>query len=577
MPDGPDKARPAEFDLYDQIHDAADPRLSQVYDRRQILQWLIFLRVVVATFIFWAVLVLGFEEIRFAFYTLVASYVLAGLLSAVLIQRFGETTWFLAAQVYWDILFVTVLAYVSGGYYSIFLFMYVLSAVYASTVLDRTATLLGAAACIALLSGLIVVQFSGLIPFPNVGPGKMFTLRDAVNKIAFNSFLIIIAAMLSSFVSERSKSVSAELKRRRQDLEELRFRFEHMIRSVPIGLVALDDKGAVLFANPAAGRIVDRRPQELVGADIRAVIPGLPERPSADTARPVEVRFDRGDDMAYLSVGYSTLFNAEGKSIGSLASIEDLTEIRAMEEAVKRSDRLAAVGQLAAGIAHEIRNPLASMSGSIQVLAGELALDSTNRQLMDIVMREVERVNALVSDFLAFARPAPNNECLVDARTIVEDVVAMIAGQPACRDDRVRVRTHLGERLYLRADPKNLRQVLWNLAINAVHAMPEGGDLNIAARVCDESANGFDGKTVEIVVEDSGDGISDETMKSIFDPFFTTKEHGTGLGLTMCHNLVEMSRGRILVESRLKHGSRFTVLLPAAERAGAMAPKEEIP
>ncbi|MCB9477373.1 MAG: PAS domain-containing protein [Deltaproteobacteria bacterium] len=545
--------------------------LSYAYDNAQILQWLLFLRVVVATFVLGTIFILDLPEVRGAFYLIIVVHVLTALLSALLIQVFGRENWFLHLQVYWDILFVTALIFIAGGYYSFFSFLYVISVINAAVLLERNETIVAATVCILALTLILLLQWYGVVGVPNVSQWEpVRDFADVLSKLVFSIFAVFAAAYLSVFLSERAREVSSELRKKQDDLKELKARFEHMIRSIPIGLLALDQNQEVVYANGAVEKILGIPPGHLVGLSLGEAIPQIAVKSVAELARPIEINMEREGEPVYVEISHSNLVAEDGHMLGSLLILVDRSEVKSMEDAVRRSDRLAAVGQLAAAIAHEIRNPMASISGSIQLLTRELELDSVNQHLMDIVIRESDRVNALVSDFLAFARPKPENKSIVDAQGVMDDMLRVLENEPGVQD-RVTIHKMLEKRLYVMADPRNLRQLLWNLAINAVQAMPEGGDLTFQGRVRDVPFDSGNRKVVELSVMDTGSGMDTETLKSIFDPFFTTKENGTGLGLSTCHNIVEMYRGRILVESRMGRGSKFTVQLPAAERAGEVS------
>lgn len=527
----------------------------------QLLQWLLFLRVVVATFVLGRIFVLEIVQARQAFFILITTHVLTALLSALFVRRWAERNWFILAQVYWDVLFISGLVFLSGGVDSFFPFMYVLAVINASILLNRRETTLAGVVCSILMTGIFLAHWSGKVALPNVLPGAPpVTLRDIVLKLIFHVFAIFAAAYLAGFLSERSRSVSEELGRKQEDLERLRARFEHMIRSIPIGLLALDEQDTVIFANAAAHSILGVANLE---SDTRRLGDLLPTPTSRSERRPHHVTLTRGETTLYLEVGYSPLLAEDGSVMGALVTIEDRSAVKTMEDEVRRTDRLAAVGKLAAGIAHEIRNPLASMSGSIQLLSKELSLDAVNAHLMNIVIRETERLNTLVTEFLSFARPGPGKEEFIDARLVVAETVKMLENEPACRNG-IRVVTEFPIPLFLRADANQLRQVFWNLSINAVQAMPSGGELRLKGALRQRPIEGFDGDVVEIQFRDQGVGMDEKTLKSIFDPFFTTKESGTGLGLTTCHSIVEMFRGRIMVDSAPGHGTTFTLRFPAA-------------
>jgi two-component system, NtrC family, sensor histidine kinase PilS len=247
-----------------------------------------------------------------------------------------------------------------------------------------------------------------------------------------------------------------------------------------------------------------------------------------------------------------------------------------MERELRRNERLAAVGRLSASMAHEIRNPLAAISGSIQVLRAERERAPTRdeaRRLMDIVLRETDRLNRLLTEFLEYARPGPLRLGALPVEEVLAEVLAIFdSGRPP----GVEVVLEVESGLCLHADPGGIRQLLWNLLLNAAQAMPEGGAIAISARAVsspqEPSAGGRntgeDGGWVELAVRDAGVGIPAAALEHIFDPFFTTKPGGTGLGLATVHRIVEEHGGSIRVQSAEGKGTSFHVRLRGAEASG---------
>jgi two-component system sensor histidine kinase PilS (NtrC family) len=233
-----------------------------------------------------------------------------------------------------------------------------------------------------------------------------------------------------------------------------------------------------------------------------------------------------------------------------------------MEEELKRRERLAALGSLAAGMAHEIRNPLASISGSIEIMKEELGESSAHNQLMNIVLREVGCLNSLVADFLLFARPEPPGKDVINLNEAVEEILKMFGNSPDCHAE-IRINRNFQDPVTLRADAQQIKQVFWNLLINAAQAMPKGGDLTVEIRsrlpILDHPDQP---PQCEITVSDTGAGIAENEIGKIFDPFFTTKENGTGLGLSIVHRIVENYGGKVWVRSQTGRGTTFTIYLP---------------
>jgi two-component system sensor histidine kinase PilS (NtrC family) len=242
-----------------------------------------------------------------------------------------------------------------------------------------------------------------------------------------------------------------------------------------------------------------------------------------------------------------------------------------MEEQMKRVDKMAAVGLLAAGMAHEIRNPLASLSGSVQMLKTELNLDDHQQHLMEITLREAERLNALITDFLLFAQPPQTHKMLTPIGKILEETIDLFIHSSSFHDEIRILRPNGREEIRASIDPDQMKQVFWNLLINAAQSMSNGGKIQVqlakgkAPRVTSLSLLSplRAREWVKISVTDSGNGIALEEKEKIFEPFFSTKENGTGLGLSIVHKIIENHEGSIKVESELGRGSTFTIFLPA--------------
>jgi two-component system sensor histidine kinase PilS (NtrC family) len=245
--------------------------------------------------------------------------------------------------------------------------------------------------------------------------------------------------------------------------------------------------------------------------------------------------------------------------VGYLFTFQDVTTIKRLERDARLQQRLAAVGEMAAGIAHEIRNPLASMSGSIQVLRQELPLSDEQAQLMDIVLRESERLNRTIGSFLAYARPQRFAISRLDVRTVLQDAAVLLRNSADVRENHaVDVEVPDGP-VWYEADENQIRQIVWNLATNGLRAMAEGGPLLLSAR--QETAPDGAGDVV-ITVQDQGCGIASEELDTIFQPFRSSFEKGTGLGLAIVHRIVTDYSGSIQVSSTVGSGTSVRVRLP---------------
>jgi two-component system, NtrC family, sensor histidine kinase HydH len=236
-------------------------------------------------------------------------------------------------------------------------------------------------------------------------------------------------------------------------------------------------------------------------------------------------------------------------------------DLWAMEDQIKRVEKLAAVGEMASGLAHEIKNPLASLSGSIQVLREDLPYEKTRDRLMEIVLRETDRISALVNDFLMFAKPKPGNAQVLPLRRAIDDIVDLFQADTRRRNRSVTITRDLINDIYISIDPDQLRQILWNLLLNADEAVEHKGAINISMHPADK-------KYASITITDDGCGMTEDTLKLIFDPFFTRKPKGTGLGLSIVQRLISSYNGFIDVTSVPGKGSSFILKFPRVPHPG---------
>jgi two-component system sensor histidine kinase PilS (NtrC family) len=460
-------------------------------------------------------------------------------------------------QISGDVLIAGCLIYLTGGAESIVLFMFPLAVVSAAVVLYRRGALVAAALSSVVLAFVVLGLNLGLLPpaSPSLSQGAMPFSRLAFVLLA-NVSAIFLTAALASYLAEQVRAARERLTMREHDYLALEILHESIVRSVAGGIVTTDKFGRITFVNPAAQRLTGLLPRAVLGDPVEKHLEALKGR--LLDARPIE-RFE-GDILAWdgqkqwLAFTVAPLQDGVGRNHGWVISFEDLTSIRAMEEKVSRAERLAGIGSMAAGLAHELRNPLASMTGSIQLLAEDKVFADDDRRLMGIVLREADRLNGLVTDFLRFARPSPLQVSDIDLSELVRSTLSLFRNDLTRR--QVEILEDVADDLRLQGDAGQLGQVLWNLLTNASEAMPCGGRIVVIGR---RRENG----RIELVISDHGEGISPENMARIFDPFFTTKERGTGLGLATVHGIVQAHHGEIGVTSELGRGTTFTIALPA--------------
>jgi two-component system sensor histidine kinase PilS (NtrC family) len=339
---------------------------------------------------------------------------------------------------------------------------------------------------------------------------------------------------------------------------------QYVIDSMLSGLVTADMDGRILTFNRAASTITGLAAGQAIGRDISEVLQ-LPGQFRGRLRTLGETRSHRADhqyrapDGRVLDIGLTatTLSLPDGRS-GYLFTFQDVTDVRRLERGARIQQRLAAVGEMAAGIAHEIRNPLASMSGSIQVLRQELPLSDEQAQLMDIVLRESDRLNDTIKSFLAYARPQRVALARLDIRRVLEDTATLLRNSADVQDDHVVDVELPADPVSFEADENQIRQIIWNLATNGLRAMPSGGRLLLSAKTETEG----DQEALGITIRDEGCGIPPADLDTLFQPFHGSFEKGTGLGLAIVHRIVTDYNGSIQVSSTVGTGTTVRVRLP---------------
>jgi two-component system sensor histidine kinase PilS (NtrC family) len=391
-------------------------------------------------------------------------------------------------------------------------------------------------------------------------------LTDLQIKIFASLFGFFAVAYLSSYLTESLRRTGAELRDKSGQVASLQAINENIIQSMRDGLITTDLEGNIRDLNPAGASILGRRPGELMDRAITEVFPDFPPSEAAPSGasdpnlrKEIVYTHPRGE-LRTLAVASSPLVLPDAGPHGHVYSFQDLTEEKKLEAEYRAKDRMASLGRLAAGIAHEIRNPLASIAGSVQLLHSIAQLDADQSKLIDIVSRESERLNKLVSDFLIYSREQRFEFQDVDLLPLLEETLLLIQHHPSFGREYRLERRFPRRPVMARADADKMRQVFWNICDNSLKAMPEGGTL--AVEVEDGSAAG-----VKIAISDTGVGLSKAHMEKLFEPFQAGFENGTGLGLAIVYQIIQAHRGRIRVQSAVGKGTRFLIELPGAQPA----------
>jgi two-component system, NtrC family, sensor histidine kinase PilS len=482
--------------------------------------------------------------------------------------RFVERLkWLADVQLCGDALLVSGFIAATGGITSYFSSLYLLPIIAASTLRYRRGAMQVATLSAVLYLGLVAAQYIDidLLHAWVQLPSELPTLRFAQYTVAINLFGFFAVALLSGSLAEGLRTADARLEDASHQIADLRAFNTYVVDSLLSGLATTDAAGRVVTFNRAAGNITGLRPAATIGRDIGEVLQ-LPTAFRAELAtlghtRSLRVDVEhRTEQRGTIEIGLTatTLAFPDGRQ-GMLFTFQDVTEIKRFERGARLRQRLAAVGEMAAGIAHEIRNPLASMSGSIQVLRQELDLTDEQAQLMDIVLRESARLNDTIRSFLAYARPQRFSIDHIDVTRTLQDTALLLRNSAEVGPDHQIEVDVPGTPVWYDADENQIRQIVWNLATNGLRAMTEGGRLVLAVE--DRSQPGGRGEIV-LTVRDSGRGIPAEDLDGIFQPFRSSFERGTGLGLAIVHRIVTDYNGTIQVASTVGKGTAMQVHLP---------------
>jgi len=479
----------------------------------------------------------------------------------------------LAVQIAGDLVVETVLVYFTGGLDSPFSFLYLVSIITASMLLYRRGGLLGASGAVILYGALGDLMYYGVLPLPEQSwfvPTPWTSSRLYLN-MATNFAGFYAAAFLTSYLSEKLQKTSQELDANRQNLAQLRALNQNVVESIPSGLITLSPDGVATFINPAGCLILRREAQSVIGFPVAQL--GFYDGDEWAEARETltigaVVRHEKqdvriGDELRTIGFAVTPLNSIEGTASGYTLIFQDLTDMKTLEAELRLKDRMAAVGELSAGIAHEIRNPLAAIAGSVQVLKKSTALNPQEQRLMSIILKESERLNKSIADFLRFVKPQEKRPAEFDIAASLAETLDLLRNSPELGAAHTIEDDIVPPSYTIVGDADQIRQVFWNIARNAVQAMPNGGTLRVTTFVLADRYN--------IVFSDNGQGMTDADQRRLFQPFRTNFPSGTGLGMAISFRIVQEHGGRIEVSSHEGSGTAITVSLPASAVRNAVA------
>ncbi len=515
-------------------------------------------------------------------YPLYAIVVIIGVLTiiyALTLKWVKNLRLFIYLQISLDIAVITMTVYVTGGIESYLPVLYFLSIIGASIMLSKRGGYYAASLASISYGLLIDLDFYGVLPVQYKIFPSYFNHRwdEAITTIATNILAYFTVAVLTGYLAGRTEGAEKRLAKQTIDFDKLSRVNEYILENITSGIMTVDESLRITSFNRAAEIITGYSLRDVYYRPVEEIFPQTfrPENALSSEKSRLEkmVKVKDGSDV-FIGFRFSRGSEADDAYI---IIFQDLSKLRSMEEQLRRAEKMKALGEISVGIAHEVRNPLASMSGSIQMLSEQLSLKGDDRSLMEIVLREAKRLNELITDFLLFARPARQERKLINLAKILNDNIRLFTN--SSESSGIRIVSRLDESIPVQGDARQLGQVFWNIFLNSAHAMVrDGGEISVTSSIGGVSPpqggeNRFAAphRYVSIVVADSGKGMEPSEVSRIFDPFYTSRPEGTGLGLAIAHSIVQSHGGAIEVTSVVDKGTVFTITLPIMAEAEGRA------
>jgi two-component system sensor histidine kinase PilS (NtrC family) len=515
------------------------------------LKALIIFRAFFVTFLLGTFLVFKIGYDKFPYhkgipYLIVSLYALS-FIYAALLYRVSNLAAFAYVQLTVDAAATILLILFTGGIESWFSFVMLLSVIASVITVNKKAGYITATLCSLLYGTMIDLQFYGVIP---ITFDYLVEQKDFLYNIFSHITALYLTAYLMGYLSSRLERASKKLEETDSDLKDLAFFNEELIESLPSGLFTTDLSGTILIFNKAAEHITGVSRTDAAGKNISSLFPFI--RSAAETER-AEGKILVGGVLRTMGLSVSASRDASGNKTGYICIFQDITELKNMEEELKHKETLAAIGELSANMAHEIRNPLASLKGSIEILKEGTLTKDHGEKLMNIAINEMDRLNKIITDFLTYSRPRQPEFFKFDLHAVLDETIDLLKNAIVNRDGIIIKKDFEGPNEMV-ADSQKLRQVFLNLGMNAIESLRSAGQLTIGTRRLADR--------VIIFFRDSGMGIPQGNLKEIFYPFYTTKDKGTGLGLSIAYRIIEEHGGRIKVYSSQGKGTTFEVVIP---------------
>jgi two-component system sensor histidine kinase PilS (NtrC family) len=528
--------------------------MQSTFDERNWLAWLVKVRILILTFLLGiqlavAELTPSRLPLRLFLSTILLWYTIS-LFYIVLLSFWHEHRLQASLQVLTDLILVSLVVHETGGWDSSLNFLYPLVIIVAGILLPRVWAHLVAALAFILYGTVLELNYYGVVPSYCTTHPELKALRGI---IFVNLFAFLAVAYLAGQLVSKLRQARVQLKDASGALEDLQILHENIIQSVSSGLITTGLDGRITLVNNAAQKLLGRTPEELLGKPVSGLF--LDALPNAESHTHAEVRFDTATTFRKTArVRVAALNGPERGTLGYVYALDDLTEIRRLEREVRMQDRLAAVGRLAAAIAHEIRNPLTSIAGSVSMLSGIPEMNEEHRRLLEIVTRESQRLNAIITDFLTYSRGKQYHFERADLVPLLEDTLTLMRHRMTAESTGITIESRVAvPEAWVLADGDKIKQVFWNFAENAVRAMRNGGTLKVSI---DRQGDDW-----QVSFADTGTGMTPQQTEKLFEPFQSNFEGGTGLGLAVVYQIVQAHEGKVWARSKPGQGTTLVLRL----------------
>lgn len=498
--------------------------------------------------------ILNIEKVPF--YTIFASFYLVSLIYVILLKTNLSLSFQAYLQIIIDTILETAIIHCTGGVDSVYAFLYMPSIITAGVVISSRAAKTLAGLSSIFYIAITGMEYSGIIA-PVLGAEALY--KEGLFVVMLIVFFRVIIFCLVGYLSSY---LAYNLAKERVELVKMKNLSDVILKNISSGVLTLDKDLYIIYANPMAQRLLGRAEKEIIGAYLPGLIWERPDMGMVDrfitharTSGSAEIDVVRRDGKRLnLCFSYADLMDHMGKVIGGVLTFIDLTPIKELEQEVCQREKLSAMGEMAIGIAHQMRNPMASIRGALEVLKEKGLFQTEEGGLVDVVFKEIDRLNSIIEDFLMYAKERKPGVRFSEIGELIDKVWLLVKQDEKWRKDIILERKLVPEHIVIQIDPDRIKQVFYNLFINALEAMPYGGKINVD--VTEET------QRVKIVVRDNGIGIPKERLDKIFQRFYSTKSGGLGVGLAITHRIIESHRGTIELQSEEGKGTTVTIVLP---------------